>query len=255
MPEESELVMSTVTKIQYNAIFVNLDEYDKTGMIHISEISPGRIRNIRDFVREGKKIVCVVLRVNQERGYIDLSLRRVGEGQRRKKVNALKQEATAEKIVEFLAKEMKKDPKQVYDKITDAVFEKYDMLYPCFEKIVAKEEDLLRLGLEQKLAERLTALILQRIKPPIVSITGKIIIQSYAPNGVEIIKEALEKGETAGGEELDIKYLGAGGYEVSLKAKDYKTAESNLKECLDTVEKIMKDNNGTFAFARTEKKN
>ena len=89
MPEESELVMSTVTKIQYNAIFVNLDEYDKTGMIHISEISPGRIRNIRDFVREGKKIVCVVLRVNQERGYIDLSLRRVGEGQRRKKSRRL----------------------------------------------------------------------------------------------------------------------------------------------------------------------
>ena len=76
-PEEDELVMCTVTQVQFHSVFVTLDEYDKGGMIHISEVSPGRIRNIRDFVREGKKIVCKVLRVNEEKGHIDLSLRRV----------------------------------------------------------------------------------------------------------------------------------------------------------------------------------
>src|SRR3989338_5359313 len=73
-PEEDELVMCTVTQVQFHSVFVILDEYDKGGMIHISEVSPGRIRNIRDFVREGKKVVCKVLRVNKEKGHIDLSL-------------------------------------------------------------------------------------------------------------------------------------------------------------------------------------
>ncbi|MEK6869062.1 MAG: S1 RNA-binding domain-containing protein, partial [Nanoarchaeota archaeon] len=41
-PEEDELVMCTVTKVQFHSVFVTLDEYDKGGMIHISEVSPGR---------------------------------------------------------------------------------------------------------------------------------------------------------------------------------------------------------------------
>jgi len=60
-PEEDELVMCTITKVQFHSVFANLDDYGKNGMIHISEVSPGRIRNIRDFVKEGKKVVCKVL--------------------------------------------------------------------------------------------------------------------------------------------------------------------------------------------------
>ena len=48
-PEESELVLCTVKKILDHSVFVGLDEYNNLeGMIHISEVSPGRIRNIRD---------------------------------------------------------------------------------------------------------------------------------------------------------------------------------------------------------------
>ena len=91
-PEEGELVMCTVTNVQYHSVFVRLEEYGKSGMIHISEVSPGRIRNIRDFVKEGKKVICKVLRINLERGHIDLSLRRVSEAQKRNKANDLKKE-------------------------------------------------------------------------------------------------------------------------------------------------------------------
>jgi translation initiation factor 2 subunit 1 len=69
-PEEDELVICTVAEIQYHSIFVTVDEYDNiSGMIHISEIAPGRIRNIRDYVKEGKVIVCKVLRINTEKGH------------------------------------------------------------------------------------------------------------------------------------------------------------------------------------------
>jgi len=58
-PEVDDIIICTIKKILPNCVFVILDEYEnKEGLIHISEISPGRIRNIRDFVKEGKKIVC-----------------------------------------------------------------------------------------------------------------------------------------------------------------------------------------------------
>ena len=66
-PEEDELVLCTVNNVQHNSVFVDLDEYNKRGLIHISEIAPGRIRNIRDYVVEGKKIVCKILRIDQEK--------------------------------------------------------------------------------------------------------------------------------------------------------------------------------------------
>ena len=117
-PERSDLVICTVAKIQFNSIFVRLDEYEKKqGIIHISEISPGRIRNIRDYVKEGKVIACVVLRVNMERDLIELSLRRVTDGQRRNKINGMKQEQKAAKIIEFVAKSQEKDAKELLQQV------------------------------------------------------------------------------------------------------------------------------------------
>ena len=127
-PEESEIVLCTVTSVRYNSVFANLNEYNHSGMIHISEVSPGRIRNINDYVKEGKVVICKVLRVNKERGYIDLSLRRVNEGQRRAKVNEIKKEQKAEKIIEFVAKKLKKDIKEIYKTISDNILTKYDLL-------------------------------------------------------------------------------------------------------------------------------
>src|SRR3989338_6765190 len=104
LPEEGDLLLCTVSNIQFHSVFVRLDEFGgKTAMIHISEIAPGRIRNIRDHVRENKKIVCKVLRIHPDRGHVDLSLRRVTENQRRLKINQIKQEQKAERIVEIVA--------------------------------------------------------------------------------------------------------------------------------------------------------
>src|SRR3989338_3423064 len=116
-PEEDELVMCTITKVQPHSVFCNLDEYDKGAMIHISEVSPGRIRNIRDFVKEGKKVVCKVLRVNEEKGHIDLSLRRVTETQRRLKVDEIKQEQKSEKIIEFVTKNNNLDLNKFFNEL------------------------------------------------------------------------------------------------------------------------------------------
>ncbi|MBI2673100.1 S1 RNA-binding domain-containing protein, partial [Candidatus Woesearchaeota archaeon] len=100
LPEEGELVLCTVKKILPHSVFVNIDDYENLeGMIHISEISPGRIRNIRNFVIEGKKLICKVLTTNKERQQVDLSLRRVSISLRKEKNQEYKQEQKAEKIL------------------------------------------------------------------------------------------------------------------------------------------------------------
>ena len=57
-PEEGELVVCTVQNVKNFGAFVTLDEYgNKEGFIHVRDVATGWVKYIRDYVREGQKIV------------------------------------------------------------------------------------------------------------------------------------------------------------------------------------------------------
>src|SRR3989344_588506 len=153
LPEEGEFVLCTVSNVQYNVVFVRLDEYGRDAVIHISEISPGRIRNIRDYVKEGKKVVCKVLRVRRDSGQVDVSLRRVTEVQKRKKLNEVKLEQRSEKLLELFAKEQGKKFEDFYKDISSRIFRIYPTLSSCFDDVVAGSYKLTEAGIDAKTAE------------------------------------------------------------------------------------------------------
>ncbi|MBN1646157.1 translation initiation factor IF-2 subunit alpha [Candidatus Woesearchaeota archaeon] len=251
-PEEGELVLCTVTNIQYHSVFVKLDEYDKTGMIHISEVSPGRIRNIRDFVKEDKKVVCKVLRINEEKGHIDLSLRRVGENQKREKLAQIKNESKAEKLVEILAGRINVPVRELYEKLLNSVSENYDYLYDAFEDIVENDVPILDTGVPKEYAKELESIVRDKIKVREVQIGGDIKAFTYAEEGLKLIKEALTKAEDSS-PAVTIKYKGAGVYSISVIAHEYKEAEKVLKGAVDTATDIVQKGHGVLEFTRHEK--
>ena len=244
-PEENEIVICTVTSIQYHSVFVKLDEYKgKSGMIHISEISPGRIRNLRDYVKEGKVIVCKVLRINPQRGHIDLSLRRVNENQRRAKINSMKQEQIAEKIISYVAQTHKQPDLQ--KQIITAVKDEYESIYTFFEDVVEGSASVHDLGLDETVAKDLEEVIHQRIKPPEVFIEGHFTVQSHEPNGLEVIKKAFSKVPDENG----VKYLGGGKYYLEVRDSNYKDAEKTLTTLVDGVKKALEKTDTAVAFER-----
>ena len=101
-PEEGDLVMCSVKEVFPYGAFVILDEYDKEGMIHIKEISSSWVKNIRNHVREGQKIVCKVLKVDASKNHIDLSLRRVTSQQKKQKFKSLNEKRRAKNCLNFM---------------------------------------------------------------------------------------------------------------------------------------------------------
>ena len=78
------------------------------------------------------------MRIDRERGHIDLSLRRVNSHERQAKMDEIKQEAKSETLVQNLAKKLKRPADALYVEVTKEVFKEYSHLYLCF-----KDENIL----------------------------------------------------------------------------------------------------------------
>ena len=101
--EEGDIVLCIVEKIVGTVVFVKIAD-DGEGSITMSEIAPGRIRNLRDYVVPKKKIVCKVLRISRN-GNIDLSLRRVTQKEKKEVLEQDKQEKSYKSILKSVLKE------------------------------------------------------------------------------------------------------------------------------------------------------
>jgi len=94
-PEVGDLVIATIETVTDYGAYAKLDEFSRRGLLHVSEISSARIRNVRDFVRENQKMVLKVLHVDVEKGHINLSLRRVTKRERIEKIKSWKKDRKA----------------------------------------------------------------------------------------------------------------------------------------------------------------
>ncbi len=79
--EVGSILEGKVTGITKFGAFVELGE-GKTGMVHISEIAPTYVKEIRDFLTENQMVKVKVLNVGED-GKISLSIKRAEETQNR----------------------------------------------------------------------------------------------------------------------------------------------------------------------------
>jgi len=247
-PEENEIVLCQVTKIYPNSVFVNLLEYKDSGMIHISEVSPGRIRNLRDYVSVGKQIVCKIIKIDKERGHIDLSLRRANSNQRKEKLEEIKQELKAESILKSVSKKISMPVLEVYKKVSEPILKEYVYLYDAFRDVAEGETSLEKLGVIPQIAKELNDVILDKFKPEKIIIQGKLELQTYDSAGVDKIKKTLQSIEKVS-ETISIHYLGGGRYRIIVEDFDYIPAEKDLKK----VQEIIDQFNDKLSEAKFER--
>ncbi len=253
-PEHGELVVCTVKNVKNFGAFVTLDEYDeKEGFVHVRDVASGWVKYIRDYIREGQKIVCKVLGVDSSKGHIDLSLKSVNEHQKREKIQQWKNEKKAEKLVEIVAERMNISVDDAYDMFGNDLLETYETLYSAFEAAVVEEEDFT----EEFSGDWLDTFIevaKENVIPPSVQIDGILELTSSAPNGMELVKHALLAAEEVGKDyDVEISCVGCPKYRVVVNAAEYKEAEEIMKEVSSAAIEDLTSNNGTAVLKRESK--
>ena len=250
-PTVGDLVVATIKRIVGYGAYVNLDEYGKEGLLHISEISSRWVRNIRNHVREGQKAVLQVLRVDESRGQIDLSLRRVSKDEHRKKIEDWKKTRKAETLLKSAASTLKISEKEIYEKASSKLIERYGGLYPGLEEATKRgAEALTEAGVPKRIAKVLEKTAREKIVLKSVTIHGVLEITSMDARGVEAVRSTLldtKKVAEANEAEAAIYTLGAPKYRIEVTAEDYKKAEAALEKIIGAAESSWE---GKISFSR-----
>ncbi len=253
-PEPGDLVLASVQRITDYGAYVTLDEYGKEGLLHVSEVSSGWVRNIRSFVREGQKVVLKVLRVDMAKRHVDLSLRRVSGRERREKVLSSKMDKKAESILRSVSEKLQMSFDDFYAKTSSVIEEKFGGVYEGLEK-AAREgpEPLLEAGLPKDMAVALADVAREKIRAPMVKVKGFLELRCMKPNGVFYIREALEsvqKAEKSRDVRIRVYAVAAPKYAVEVWAEDWKDAEKTLQAAADLAVKTITKAGGSGAFSK-----
>lgn len=248
-PEIGELVIATPIKIYDHGAYVNLDEFDKVGYIPIGEVASTWVKNIRDYIKEGHKLVLKVIRVDERKGHIDLSLKKVTDRERKEKLIQWKRSKKAEKILEEVALELKKPMKEAIEKVGILLEDHFGDLYTAMEaSVINGPKILVEAGISEIWAQKIYEISKHHIELPTVKVSGVLTLRSMKPKGVEDIKAALLLGEEREG--VEITNLGSPRYRIEVTARDYKTAEAILKETVDKIISKITELGGTGSFTR-----
>ncbi|MFB6281536.1 MAG: translation initiation factor IF-2 subunit alpha [Haloferacaceae archaeon] len=253
-PETGELVVGKVEEIEDFGVFVDLQEYeDKRGLVHISEVASGWIKNVRDHVTEGRTVVAKVLDVDRDAQQIDLSLKDVNEHQRKETIQEWKNEQKADKWMHIAFGEDVSD--EQYAAVANALLAEFESLYDAFEAAaIHGAEALADADLDEAEREAIAGTARENVSVPFVEVTGYVDLRCPAGDGVDRIREALQaaegNGELPDEVELSVSYVGSPEYRITVQAPDYKTAEAELEASADRAREAIEAAGGTAEYHR-----
>lgn len=241
-PEIDEVVMVQVRSIADMGAYVSLLEYNNIeGMILLSEVSRRRIRSINKLIRVGKQEVCMVLRVDQEKGYIDLSKRRVSAEDIQQCDERFQRSKAVHSIVRHVAETQNCEMEDLYQKTAWPLYRKYGHAYEAFRLAITDPDSIFNEetmpGLASPLREAMLQDIAKRLTPTAVKIRSDIEVTCFHYEGINAIKRALLKGASKGSEEvpIKIKLLAPPLYVMTCSAYDKNLGVELLKEAIEVM--------------------
>ncbi len=242
-PQRNEVVICRVKRIYPNSVTADIVEYGITGMIHVSEVASRWVRNIREFLKENQYVICRVVDVHGDN--IQLSVKRVRYEERTAKMNEFKRERKAEKLMELVAKRMKKSLEEAYNEVGFRLQDEFGSLSRAFDFAYRKPELLKDKGIPGAWAEAMADIAKKNYYEKTYRVVANLDMRCYSPDGVKRIKGALSKASDQG---LEVKYISAPRYMVIGKGKNIRDVKDRIAKALNEIKKEISCHRGVCEF-------
>lgn len=213
-PEVDEVVMVQVKSIAEMGAYVQLLEYNNIeGMILLSELTRRRIRSVSKLIKVGRVEPVMVLRVDKEKGYIDLSKRRVSP----EDVAACEEKYNKSKMVHSIMRHTAETTTatlvDLYEHMAWPLYAKYGHCFEAFKHMVGDPNKVLdelkkpdgSPAVDDEVKNALVKDIRRRMTPQPLKIRADVELTCFAYDGVVHIKEAMRAAEAASTAECKVK--------------------------------------------------
>ena len=240
-PEEGDFVVVEITDVDKNSAYADLEEYeDERGLIHISEASRSWVQDLTKELSEGEKTVAQVIDTEDSLG---LSLKRVNEKQKRDTMDRWRKEQKASEFVESL--EEKVDVDDIYEEVVFPLQRELGSSFKGFEISIA-EEDRLKEFLSDEVVEAIQDVARENIDLKQEKFEGEIKVEFYQGNGLERVKEALDKP----GEGVEVKYISAPSYSIEAWGRTQELAKKRMDNAVEKIRSKVDELDGSFEFSK-----
>ncbi|XP_074640887.1 eukaryotic translation initiation factor 2 subunit 1-like [Tubulanus polymorphus] len=262
-PEIEDVVMVKVRSIAEMGAYVHLLEYNNIeGMILLSELSRRRIRSINKLIKIGRNECVVVIRVDKDKGYIDLSKRRVSAEEvekceekyaRAKAVNSILRH-----VGELLNYTTNEELEELYKKTAwcfDRKYGKPGASFDAFKNSVANPEALDECDIDAETKRILLQNIKRRLTPQAVKLRSDINVSCYGYEGIDAVKLALRKGLSFSTEDIPIKInlIAPPLYVMTTQTIERQEGLDKLNEALTAIKENIEANSGVFSVQMAPK--
>lgn len=248
-PEIESLVMVNVRTIADMGAYVSLLEYNNIeGLILLSELSRRRIRSINKLIRVGRNEVAMVLRVDKEKGYIDLSKRRVSPEDVAACEDRFNKAKAVHGVLRHLAERRKYRLEELYERIAWPLYKRYGHAFDAFKIALAEEQTTTATSQEEDpfasldvpddVITELKLYIRRRLAPQPIKIRADVEVSCFTYDGIDAIREALFAGIAVGGTEnssIKIRLIAPPIYVLSTMTLEKEIGIALLQKAIDVI--------------------
>mmetsp|Transcript_11637 Transcript_11637/g.20977 ORF Transcript_11637/g.20977 Transcript_11637/m.20977 type:complete len:342 (+) Transcript_11637:158-1183(+) len=252
-PEIESLVMVNVRTIADMGAYVSLLEYNNIeGLILLSELSRRRIRSINKLIRVGRNEVAMVLRVDKDKGYIDLSKRRVSPEDVAACEDKFNKAKAVHGVLRHLAERRKCYLEDLYERIAWPLYKKYGHAYDAFKIALAEEsiagssesavdDPFSTLDVPTDVIDELKLYIRRRLAPQPIKIRADVEVSCFTYEGIDAIREALFAGIACGTDNspIKIRLIAPPIYVLSTMTLEKEAGIALLQKAIDTILEII----------------
>jgi len=250
-PEPDDLVMVRVNTVNEIGAWVSLLEYNnKEGIILLSELSRRRMRSVAKHIRVGKQEVLQVLRVDKEKGYIDLSKKNLQEEDVTECTQRYMKSKAVHSIMSHVVAQQTEEPyislEDYYKQLGWPLFKKYEHAYDAFKKAATGEDIFEGIEVKDSLKQLLIKTIQHRMGSQPVKIQADIQVTCFSYEGIDAIKPALRAGLACGTEEYPVKIqlVCSPEYILITTAVDHERGIEIIKKSVEAIQVEIKKHGG-----------
>jgi len=227
--EVGDLILCKVEKVTNTITFVKMPDGHE-GTIVSSEIAPGRIKLMRQYVTPNKQIVCKILKIDGD--HIHLSLRRVNSKEKKEVMQNFKQS----QIINVAFRQIFGDKEKL---IKEKILKNFDNLIE-FINSARDDKSLIPKYIPKEKQEAIKKISEKKRKKQ--ELKQNIKIKCMENDGIKRIKKIFEVSNN----KTSITYISAGNFKLKLIVDDFKQGKKEMAKLIEEMEEKARKNNCEF---------